>query len=875
MSRAARRKRRGLAGIVAAALMFAMLFSTGTAYFLYVNAQNQTYSQSLVNRANSLQNKMNEIFVATPVTTSSNTLGFTVQNTGNIPITIASVLLMDSSHNILGVYTATSQSQTNPALPYSVNTGITSPTIDTGYTYVNGNTYLMEIITQRGTSQTVSYPPNLPNYVKQAQASGSLTVDMSTFRWVQIGQGASLLQNNYQNGCSGNTCSLGYQNQVIGADTLVYGLGWYGATAPTLSDTLGDSFTLDVSNSVAAVGNPNLLQSAWSSSNNNNCGGSPPSCTQPFSNAVAQGDVLLVTVGWYSTGTSSVSTVTDSLSTSFTASSTAKCTSSSGTCGTGTDYYTNIYYGTAPGSGSDTVTVKFSTSVSGVTLSVYELDSATTTGFLYTSGSGTSGTSLSVTSFKPSSGEFIVGAVETGTNYYTQGSGFTLVDQHCNQWSNNNGCSEYGAASGSSTTVPMTGHTSSPWVEVAVAIPAGSLTYYSYIWHTQAVSTGSDTITATFSNNPQGGSISIYELQFYTTTGLKTSIGSSSTGSSTSSVTSFTPTSNSIVIGNTETASSSSDFSAGSGYTLDSGGRYGNSCTSNVNGCSEYATGMSSATTAPTSLGQSVPWVEAAVAFPALGNPQTGALVGGYPAVAVPGSCQQYWYQCPNPPNIVFQITFTNEDPKGRSVILYPPSSMSVDTMIYSGGSDDNFVTSFYIVDGLNSAQYPTGVTAYNSTHDFIVLPVNVPVTIYFGANTPLSSNMQTVSNADLAPFEALFTLTGIYSDNTLYGQTIPFPSGIVTGSLVTLSSTAGLTNTVISVTTPNCSYNGGCFIPNRAGYIGWMSSTGAITVLTKFTTDSNGNINTSFTVPSAPAGYYTVIISDYVNSVFFTFTHQ
>jgi hypothetical protein len=195
--------------------------------------------------------------------------------------------------------------------------------------------------------------------------------------------------------------------------------------------------------------------------------------------------------------------------------------------------------------------------------------------------------------------------------------------------------------------------------------------------------------------------------------------------------------------------------------------------------------------------------------------------------------------------------------------------------MIYSGGADDVFVTSFYIVDGLNNAQVPTGVLAYNSTHDYIVLPVNTAVTIYFGSNTPLSSNMQQVSNADLAPFEALFTLTGLYSDNTLFGQTIPFPSGIVTGSLASLSSTSGITNAVITVTTPQCSHQGGCFLPSRAGYVGWIDSTGVVTTLSRFTTDSNGNINTSFTVPSAPAGYYTIIISDYVNSIFVTFTHS
>ena len=158
-----------------------MLFTTGTAYFMFVNGENQVYSQSLVNRENSAQNKANEIFTVTPTTSTADTLGFTVQNTGNIPITAVALLLMDSNHNVLGLYNATSKQLTSPTLPYTINTGVTSPLIDTAYPYVKGDNYLMEVITQRGSTQTVAYPPNLPDYVKQAQASGSLTVDMSTF----------------------------------------------------------------------------------------------------------------------------------------------------------------------------------------------------------------------------------------------------------------------------------------------------------------------------------------------------------------------------------------------------------------------------------------------------------------------------------------------------------------------------------------------------------------------------------------------------------------------------------------------------------------------------------------------------------------------
>jgi hypothetical protein len=43
----------------------------------------------------------------------------------------------------------------------------------------------------------------------------------------------------------------------------------------------------------------------------------------------------------------------------------------------------------------------------------------------------------------------------------------------------------------------------------------------------------------------------------------------------------------------------------------------------------------------------------------------------------------------------------------------------------------------FYIVDGLNNANYPTDVVGYNTTKAMIHLAYKVPTTIYFGAKAP------------------------------------------------------------------------------------------------------------------------------------------
>src|SRR5207249_6947047 len=138
-------------------------------------------------------------------------------------------------------------------------------------------------------------------------------------------------------------------------------------------------------------------------------------------------------------------------------------------------------------------------------------------------------------------------------------------------------------------------------------VVSSSYIYYSYIWYAAAGSSAPDTITATFPSAATG-SVSIYELQGANTQGLATSTGSSSSGSTSLTVASFTPSANSFVIGNAETSSSTSSFTAGSGYTLSG------TCSS-VYGCGEYQTGVGFATTVPFTLGVSAPWVESAISF--------------------------------------------------------------------------------------------------------------------------------------------------------------------------------------------------------------------------------------------------------------------
>ena len=140
---------------------------------------------------------------------------------------------------------------------------------------------------------------------------------------------------------------------------------------------------------------------------------------------------------------------------------------------------------------------------------------------------------------------------------------------------------------------------------------------------------------------------------------------------------------------------------------------------------------------------------------------------------------------------------------------------------------------------------------------------------MYFGARTPLGADVNSLEEEFQSLFMAFFSLTGQFSDGTLYGQTIPYPVGIVTGAVASTSITTGGTGASVTVT-------GDGFNRNARAFIGWIDSTGTITSLKKFTTDGSGNIpaGTTFQVPSGSAGFYTIIVSDYSNSVFRTFQH-
>ena len=305
-----RTKRRAVSGVLAALLLFSMIFSVGSGYYLFVSSAQSQYSQALTNKGTDLRSKSVESLRITPTSSgASNHLVFTATNVGGTAANITDVFVLDPSGVTHTYGLGFGGSNTTPALPGGVTPQKTSASYDTGITIVPG-TYTIKVITHRGNAYTATYPPVPTSF---ASSTGSLTVDLSSFRWVQLTGTSSITQENYVANCNAALCGVGFSSSVTSGDTLVYALGWANHNAPaTPTDTRGNTYTLGAANTVSASsGNPpTLVQSKYTS----NCASSL--CGLGFTSNVATGNTLAFALGWVNQ--SPPSTPTDTLGDTYT-----------------------------------------------------------------------------------------------------------------------------------------------------------------------------------------------------------------------------------------------------------------------------------------------------------------------------------------------------------------------------------------------------------------------------------------------------------------------------------------------------------------------------------------------------------------------------
>jgi hypothetical protein len=174
-------RKKGVAGIIAATMLFAMIFTTGAAYFTFVQ-----FNYQLQNTAASDRNQMEldqslEQFAVTGVLID-NSIGFKVNNTGPVPIKVVSAFVMNDGGTL---YTFMD------SLSLIVNSGEVSVPINTNQPYVAGIQYVIKVVTERGNVEVGFYPPLNPSYVTikalyatLAKGIGSINIEFASLKWL-------------------------------------------------------------------------------------------------------------------------------------------------------------------------------------------------------------------------------------------------------------------------------------------------------------------------------------------------------------------------------------------------------------------------------------------------------------------------------------------------------------------------------------------------------------------------------------------------------------------------------------------------------------------------------------------------------------------
>lgn len=201
-------RRRAISGIIGAVILFTLLFTVGTEYFIFVNNANNLETRSLVNRGNAISSNLQENINVQTSLSPSNYIRFYFNNTGGRTVNVTSLLVVGSSGAVvecdgLGMPSSSSPTcnnpNTTPTLPIVANVGkgapisATNPYIVTGTKYGTGGqtgVVTLKLITSTGNIFSATYPPTGVSLAAQALTSGAigdLYLTFQSFTYYQVG----------------------------------------------------------------------------------------------------------------------------------------------------------------------------------------------------------------------------------------------------------------------------------------------------------------------------------------------------------------------------------------------------------------------------------------------------------------------------------------------------------------------------------------------------------------------------------------------------------------------------------------------------------------------------------------------------------------
>jgi|GEM_PF-2617345 hypothetical protein len=168
------RRKKGVSGIIAATFLFAMIFTTGFAYFMFVQYNYQLQHQAAIERNQmDFDQSLEQFEVGGSV--SNNKLYAQVNNTGPVAITIVHVFFINGT---TGAFIK--DEPINPGI--TINPG-TKATIGNGINYASGD-ILIKVLTARGNIGSGIYPPlTLPSLPGWPYGPGGPTAPSIVFSY--------------------------------------------------------------------------------------------------------------------------------------------------------------------------------------------------------------------------------------------------------------------------------------------------------------------------------------------------------------------------------------------------------------------------------------------------------------------------------------------------------------------------------------------------------------------------------------------------------------------------------------------------------------------------------------------------------------------
>lgn len=172
-------RKKGISGIIAGAIFFAILFTTGATYFSVVQQQNQLIQTTAIDRLELFRELRDEDLRVNVELDGSNFMISNVTNDGGLTVRIKEMFVVAPNGTMI-------KHLDSSPLPGTINIGRFLP-INSTIKYDSG-TWVLTVITERGSVATGEYPPPILPIAQQAIEAISAQITITAIGQTLINQ---------------------------------------------------------------------------------------------------------------------------------------------------------------------------------------------------------------------------------------------------------------------------------------------------------------------------------------------------------------------------------------------------------------------------------------------------------------------------------------------------------------------------------------------------------------------------------------------------------------------------------------------------------------------------------------------------------------